>query len=239
MLDVECVDVMKSVIFAMPIKSSQLYKYVVRMKTSFFTFGTFLLLLTGMVSCKDKASTDTIAQSREVVPTVCVYTLGDVSKKLQYAMMDSLQARYPKCKMAGNIPLPVKARTTQRNDHVRYRADILNNVLSGYKTDSTLVIGITQADIGLDNFRGRAHSGIMGLASGIGTGVAVFSSYRPRGNAQLFSVMLHEIGHAQGLRHCTDTQCLMQNAKGGNPFSKTNVFCNKCKSYMKSKQWKL
>lgn len=67
----------------------------------------------------------------------------------------------------------------------------------------------------------------MGLASGIGTGVAVFSSYRPHGYGQLFSVMLHELGHAQGLRHCPNIKCMMQNAKGGNPFSKTNVFCDK------------
>lgn len=141
--------------------------------------------------------------------------------------------------MVGNIHLPDSALTTKRNDHKRYRADVLNKVLCHYKSDSTIVVGLTQADIGLDNFRGRAHSGIMRLASGIGTGVAVFSYYRPHGNGQLFSVMLHELGHAQGLRHCPDIKCMMQNAKGGNPFSKTNVFCYKCKKYMESKHWKL
>lgn len=154
-------------------------------------------------------------------------------------MMDSLRAHYPKCKMAGNIQLPDSALTTKRFDHRRYRADLLNKVLERYKSDSTIVIGLTQADIGLDNFRSRDHSGIMGLANGIGTGVAVFSSYRPHGNGQLFSVMLHEIGHTQGLRHCQNTKCAMQNAKGGNPFSKTNVFCGKCKKHMEAKHWKL
>ena len=178
-------------------------------------------------------------QAKEVVPTICVYTLGEVKASLLNAMMDSLKAHYPKCEVAGNLALPEEARTTKRHDHVRYRADALNKILRQYKSDTTIVIGLTQADIGLDNFRGREHSGIMGQASGIGTGVAVFSSYRPHGNEQLFSVILHEIGHAQGLRHCPDEHCIMQDAKGGNPFSKTNTFCAKCKAFMRSKNWRL
>lgn len=197
-----------------------------------------LCLLTG--SCRENSTTPSSnKQKKVVVPVVCVYTMGKVSGELQQAMMDSLSNHYPKCRMAGHLPLPDAALTTKRNDHKRYRADELNKVLCRYKTDSTIIIGLTQADIGLDNFRGRAHSGIMGLANGIRTGVAVFSSYRPRGYRQLFCVMLHEIGHSQGLRHCSDTRCMMQNAKGGNPFSKTNVFCDKCRNYMNSRHWKL
>ena len=198
-----------------------------------------IVLLMG--SCKNCTSIvpPTTEQKSAVVPMVCVYTLGEVNEKLKRAMMDSLRAHYPKCKLVGNIRLPGSALTTKRKDHKRYRADLLNKVLNQYKSDTTIVIGLTQADIGLDNFRGRAHSGIMGLANGIGKGVAVFWSYRPKGYGQLFSVMLHEIGHAQGLRHCPNIKCMMQNAKGGNPFSKTNVFCDKCKKYMESKHWKL
>lgn len=206
-------------------------------------FGTIFLcalfLLVGSCKKRPYASTSTTEQKSVVVPVVCLYTLGSVNEDLQRTMMDSLRVHYPKCRMAGNILLPDSALTTKRNDHRRYRADILNKVLSQYKSDSNIVVGLTQADIGLDNFRGRTHSGIMGLANGIGTGVAVFSSYRPHGYGQLFSVILHEIGHAQGLRHCSDTKCMMQNAKGGNPFSKTNVFCDKCKKHMESKHWKL
>ena len=197
-----------------------------------------LFLLMGSCKKSTHASTSTTEQ-KSVVPVVCVYTLDAVNVDLQRAMMDSLRVHYPKCRIAGNLQLPNSALTTKRNDHRRYRADLLNKVLRRYKSDSTIVIGLTQADIGLDNFRGRDHSGIMGLASGIGTGVAVFSSYRPHGYGQLFSVMLHELGHAQGLRHCPDINCMMQDAKGGNPFSKTNVFCDKCKKHMESKHWKL
>lgn len=172
-------------------------------------------------------------------PTICLYTLGDVRPKLRKAIMDSLQCHYPKCRFERNIPLPQCAITKKRHDHIRYISDSLNVYLAQYKTDSTIVVGLTSADIGKDNFRGRAHSGIMGEAKGINVPVAVFSSYRPRNNTQLFSVMLHEIGHATGLRHCPDTNCIMQNANGGNPFNRTNHFCCKCKKHMESKGWKL
>ena len=197
-----------------------------------------------LFSCNHNNNADiqhvtTGAEIAKPVPTVCLYTLGNVSTNLREAMLDSLKAHYPKCKYVGNIALDKKALTTKRKDHVRYRADLLNEQLKAFKSDSTIVIGLTQADIGLDNFRNRPHSGIMGLASGIGTGVAVLSSYRPHGYGQLFSVMLHEIGHTQGLRHCPDTDCMMQNAKGGNPFAKTNSFCAKCKKFMKNRHWNL
>lgn len=178
-------------------------------------------------------------EKRAEIPTICVYTLGVVRNSMQDDMMDSLKAHYPKCRYVANIALPENARTKKRNDHVRYRADLLNNVLLGYKTDSTIVIGLTQADIGLDNFRGQPHWGIMGMASSINGGVAVISSYRPHNRAELFGVMLHEIGHAQGLNHCPDTSCMMQNAKGGNPFRRTHVFCNECKAYLQKLNWKL
>ncbi len=197
-----------------------------------------------LLSCnrKNKAGAQHVTTNIEfakTVPTVCLYTLGNVSTNLREAMFDSLKAHYPKCKYVGNIALDRKALTTKRKDHVRYRANLLNEQLKAFKSDSTIVIGLTQVDIGLDNFRNRPHSGIMGLASGIGTGIAVFSSYRPHGYGQLFSVMLHEIGHTQGLRHCHDTNCMMQNANGGNPFAKTNSFCDKCKKYMKNRHWDL
>lgn len=196
-------------------------------------------LMMSVYSCNTPSSEPSAPteQKESMVPTVCLYTMGYVESKLQRAMMDSLQAHYPRCKYAGNIGLPDETLTTKRHDHPRYRADLLNKVLRQYKSDSTIVIGLTQADIGLDNFRNRPHSGIMGMADGIGSGIAVFSSYRPHGYGQLFSVMLHELGHSQGLKHCKDTNCIMQNANGGNPFSKTNVFCDKCKDFMEARHW--
>lgn len=204
--------------------------------------------MAGCSSEREHASAQQTASSKRGKPspqqtaaprTICLYTLGKVPVALRRAMLDSLSHHYPHCTYIGNLPLPSDALTTKRHDHPRYRADLLNKYLTRYKSDTVMVVGLTTADIGLDNFRNRPHSGIMGMASGIGTGVAVFSSYRPRGNGQLFSLMLHELGHAQGLRHCPDERCMMQNAKGGNPFSRTNKFCTKCRTFLIERGWRL
>ncbi|MGM9693859.1 MAG: matrixin family metalloprotease [Alloprevotella sp.] len=217
------------------------------MKCRIFETCVLLALTAVLLGCRKNetaastASTSANASAavrQDVVPTICVYAFGKVSEELQRAMMDSLRKHYPQCRFAGHLPLPDEALTSRRKDHKRYRADLLNRILVAHKTKENLVIGLTQADIGLDDFRGRPHSGIMGLARGVGAGVAVFSSYRPRDRAQLFSVMFHELGHAQGLRHCPDAACLMQNANGGNPFGRTHVFCEKCRRHMEARHWR-
>lgn len=212
-------------------------------KLTFLT--SVVIIATVCLSCVDRVENSTkqprsiVKEKNAILPTVCLYTLGTVNSKLRDAMVDSLKNHYPKVRFMGNLDLPKRAITKKLKDHTRYESDSLNNYLSQYGSDSTIVIGLTSADIGLDNFRNRPHWGIMGKAKGINIPVAVFSSYRSKDNAQLFCVMLHEIGHTRGLRHCPDQKCMMQNAKGGNPFRHTQVFCKKCKAYMTKKGWHL
>lgn len=213
------------------------------MKTVIY-LSVIIFLQSLFISCGNSPKTpyDNIENKsikQGISPTICLYTLGNVDNKLRNAIIDSLQNHYPKCKFVKNLPLPKTAITKKRNDHTRYISDSLNLYLNQFSSDSTIIIGLTSADIGKDNFRNRPHSGIMGEAKGIGIPVAVFSSYRPRNNTQLFSVMLHEIGHTQGLKHCPDSKCMMQNANGGNPFARVNSFCAKCKKHMVSRGWKL
>lgn len=197
-----------------------------------------------LLSCSSKSKQVPEAQpttkaKKEVVPTIYFYSMGSTDKELMTAMLDSLKAHYPQCKYMGTVPLPKDAITQKRHDHVRYRTDILNEHLAKYKTDNTIVLGVTKSDIGKDNFRGQPHWGIFGEANGIGKGVAVVSSYRLHSNTELFRAILHELGHTEGLRHCKNKGCLMQNANGKNPF-KTNIsFCKSCKDYMISKHWRL
>lgn len=202
---------------------------------------TMALSLTACTEAKkeNKSTSQNLVEKPKIVPTICIYTMGTVKKDLLNAMIDSIRNHYPKCRFVKNIPLPKSAITKKRNDHVRYISNSLNDYLAQYKSDTTIVIGLTSADIGKDNFRNRPHSGIMGEAGGFNVPVAVFSSYRPKNNKQLFSVILHEVGHTQGLRHCPNTKCMMQNANGGNPFAKTNHFCDKCKKHMQNRGWKL
>lgn len=181
--------------------------------------------------------TTTAKEKSAMSPTVCLYTLGTVSPMLKDAMIDSLKHHYPRVRFEKNLPLPKEAITKKRNDHRRYLSNALNEYLSQFRTDSTIVVGLTSEDIGKDNFRGRPHSGIMGEAKAINVPVAVFSSYRPKDNTQLFRVIIHEIGHTQGLRHCHDTNCIMRNANGGNLFGRVDHFCTKCKNHMMKRGW--
>lgn len=173
-----------------------------------------------------------------VVPTIQVYTLGNVSNKTRDAIMDSLRRIYPKCEFIKNVSLPASAITKKRHDHVRYRADLLNAYLEKYKTKDNIVVGLTHADIGLDDFRNRPHSGIRGLANGFGKGIATFSDYRGNSN-ELFRIMLHEIAHTLGLRHCKTEGCIMQDQKGGNKMKSSPDFCPSCKKFMIEHHFKL
>ena len=71
-----------------------------------------LFLLMGSCKKSTPVSTTTTEQ-KSAVPVVCVYTLGAVNVDLQRAMMDSLRAHYPKCRMVGNLQLPDSALTTK------------------------------------------------------------------------------------------------------------------------------
>lgn len=157
-----------------------------------------LLVLTAVVvllSCssngsnkgKEGKSTQEVAQVKtSVVPVVCLYSLGSVNPSLRDAMLDSLKAHYPKCKFVKTVALPKDAITKKRHDHVRYRTEIINRHLAELMSDSTIVLALTEADVGKDNFRGQPHWGIFGEANGFGNGVAVVSAYRLHSNAELF-----------------------------------------------------
>jgi len=166
-------------------------------------------------------------------PTVELYTIGTVNKRLRDAMLDSLRQHYPKCRYVGNLPLSRSAYYAPRQ---RYLADSLVAYLEKRHTKNNIVVGLTSVDISLCNFRGHENYGIMGLTNHVGGGVSVVSSYRKKSKQGLSLVMRHELGHAVGLRHCTTTNCLIHDA-GGLDLRGTK-FCNKCAVFLIEKGWK-
>ena len=85
--------------------------------------------------------------------------------------------------------------------------------------------------------------GIFGI-SYMGDSVSVISSLRPRtlqplSDDDLQELMLHELGHAFGLPHCKDEQCMMVDAEHGYKFAQTQSFCSSCRTYLNSKGWTL
>jgi archaemetzincin len=168
----------------------------------------------------------------EKVPYIEVYTLGHVSDSFRDAMVDSLRTVYPRCRFVKNVPLPKSAYYVPMH---RYLAKNLTVYLSHWRTKGNIVLGLTQVDISLNNFRGVPNRGIMGLTYPMGGNVCVFSNYRKKSRSGLFVLMKHELGHVFGLNHCVTPRCLMQDAKGKD--LKGTEFCPKCAKYLRGKHW--
>ncbi|MEZ5016341.1 MAG: matrixin family metalloprotease [Flavipsychrobacter sp.] len=110
----------------------------------------------------------------------------------------------------------------------RYSASDILDYLGVIKTDDhSLVLGITATDIFVskkDKYRNIKKPenkyrvwGIMGLAKRPGVAAVVSTKRLQNASKQkykerLLKVILHEIGHNLGLKHCEDKKCLMTDA---------------------------
>lgn len=135
------------------------------------------------------------------------------------------------------IALPEFAFYQPRN---RYMAIDLLKHLRSLNTPGRIAVGLTSRDI--CHAKGEIPCyGIMGLSFMPGN-VVVTSTKRLKQNhlaEQGFKLCLHELGHAEGLPHCNKMNCMMQDAKGKNIFTKVNRFCERCAGLLKKKGWNL
>ena len=146
-----------------------------------------------------------------------------------------LRKVYNHIQLLDPIELPKSAFYSDRN---RYRADSLIQYLSKNTPNRHVTIGLTAKDISTTK-NGIPDWGIMGL--GFCPGVAcIASSFRLSKNEklmQLFKVSIHELGHTQGLPHCSVKYCFMRDAEGRNPTNEEKGFCQTCKSFLIQKGW--
>ena len=56
---------------------------------------------------------------------------------------------------------------------------------------------------------------------------------------QFYKVVLHELGHTQGLAHCPAPTCFMRDAAGGNPTTQETGFCPRCTTHLRRRGWQL
>lgn len=167
----------------------------------------------------------------------CIQPFTGISETEVNHVANRIRAFYPTVQVLPAIDLPTNAYYAPRN---RYKADSLLQFLRSYKKDNNLYLGLTSRDISTRK-NDVNDFGVMGLGYCPGK-ACVASSYRlKRKNKaeQLFKVAIHELGHTQGLPHCTHQYCFMRDAEGGNPTNEETAFCPACAGHLRKKGWKL
>ena len=167
--------------------------------------------------------------------TIDVQPFSGIEDEEVNYVFNELRKVYPNVVLNRPIPLPVSAFYTARN---RYRADSLIQFLDRKTARGHVTIGLTNKDISTTK-DAIADWGVMGLGFCPGK-ACIASSFRlsnPVKLMQLFKVAIHELGHTQGLPHCSIKSCFMRDAEGRNPTGEEKDFCNGCKKYLVNKGW--
>ena len=143
---------------------------------------------------------------------------------------------YPNVEVLPKIDFPKGSYYQPRN---RFRADSIIKSLSSTTEKGFIKVGLTDKDISVT--KGDIKDfGVMGLGYRPGK-ACVASSYRlnaKKRDTQYFKIVIHEIGHTQGLKHCPNKECFMRDAEGGNHTDDLVDFCVDCKTFLKTKNWK-
>ncbi len=143
---------------------------------------------------------------------------------------------YPNIEILEQIDFPKRSFYAPRN---RYRADSIIKNLSSITEKGFIKVGLTDKDISVS--KGKiADFGVMGLGYRPGK-ACVASSFRlnpKKKDAQFYKIVIHEIGHTQGLPHCPNKTCFMRDADGANHTDELTDFCDSCKTFLKQKNWK-
>lgn len=201
------------------------------MKSSKYLLFAFIFVF--FHSCDGKKNT-IFKANKEV--TILIQPFKDISPESIKFVLTKIKSIYPHVKLLEAIDLPKTSYYKARN---RYRADSIIHFLSKNTKDGFVTVGLTTKDI--STTKGAVKDfGIMGLGFQPGKS-CVASSFRLKKNnknEQLFKVALHEIGHTQGLKHCTEKACFMRDAEGKNLTDEEKDFCDNCKIKLKTKNWK-
>lgn len=197
--------------------------------------NSFLLSLLSLIifSCSDK-SQKLLGENKEMV--ILVQPFNDLQPESVRFVTNEIKKIYPNVKLLDPIDLPKNAYYKERK---RYKADSIIKFLSKNTEESFVTIGLTSKDI--STTKGKIKDfGIMGLGYRPGK-ACVASNFRlnkEKINEQLFKIAIHELGHTQGLEHCSEKTCFMRSAEGKNPTDEEIDFCKKCKTFLINKNWK-
>ncbi|HLN94978.1 MAG TPA: matrixin family metalloprotease [Flavobacterium sp.] len=189
-----------------------------------------LLTLVALVSCQKDGNTS----SGNTARTVVVQPLGNFEASVAEDIVVAIRKVHPKVVLNAAIPLPPHSFYAPRN---RYRADSIIRYLAGRAKDGSVVIGLAHTDISTTKNKVKDW-GVMGLGYHPGA-ACVVSDFRLRKHHQenqLYKVVLHELGHTEGLPHCPKRSCIMRDAEGKIPLQEEKAFCSKCRSFLNDKR---
>jgi archaemetzincin len=155
-------------------------------------------------------------------------------KKLLNYIFAELRKVYPELKLLTYKPLPQSAYYKPRN---RYKADTILAILNNTTANGEYTVALTNKDISTDNGPGIPDWGVMGLGliNGKPCVASTFRVSKTNVKQQYFKVVIHELGHTQGLPHCPDKTCIMTDAEGKNNTENEKGFCKKCEAVLKAK----
>lgn len=186
-----------------------------------FTFLIFIYSCNGKrnMNKKPEKKREQFATLKENIPdTVLLVLMNFDETNLIKPIIDKITSFYHLPLKLKKSSLPSFAYFKERN---RYKADSLLNYLAFLDAGkSRFTAGLTSKDISTTN-GSNPDWGIFGLGS-LSAKVCITSSFRLKRNAtqsllteRIQKVILHEIGHNYGLRHCiTPYPCFMKAAEG-------------------------
>jgi archaemetzincin len=193
-------------------------------------FCIFLIgYLSTMISCNKTIAPD----DKPIVISIQAFE-GMPENQVNFLYHELLKI-YPHIVVRKPIALP---HTSYYKDRNRYRADSLIRFLQSRTEDGQVTIGLTDKDISHTNGK-IADYGIMGLGYQPGKSCVV-STYRlvkQNLKEQFFKLCMHELGHTQGLEHCTNSTCFMRDAEGRNHFDELRTYCQKCQEHLVGRGW--
>lgn len=215
------------------------------MKTTFFSILMMLsACFLGSCNNNSKEKVDAHKAKTEVKvmanKTIHVYFFEGFNKSLGENTLNELKETFDSVAFEGTIPFPDSAYYAPRQ---RYKADKLVKHLRHLQaSNSELVVGFSPKDIS-DKVHGYDDFGVMGWTRhSLRSSVVSIHRLADKNRLQedFVKLVLHELGHADGLPHCKEsTTCYMRDANKQNHFPELFGFCDKCTKHLKSKGWKL
>ena len=181
--------------------------------------------------------TSTKEKKSEYFLTIDIIPFEGISNGIVNNIYGGLKLICPNVILLNPIEYPNNAYFKPRN---RYKADSLIDFLSSITPKQHIAIGLTNKDISTTK-GGISDWGVMGLGFMPGN-ACVASTFRLDNNNimdQFFKIVIHELGHTQGLDHCENIHCYMRDAEGKNHTNQETEFCLKCKRVLIKKGWNI